>query len=98
MIVGNVPKGIIGYVPFPSGNVNNVAEIEDVYNWAERTEAFQAEERPGKGPKGPRDKNLTNRVGYVTTVRAVLRKKNVLLEKLEKAKEYDGVIINPPVP
>jgi hypothetical protein len=84
-------KGTVGYVNWPS--ITTKGAMIAAYDYAIKTRAFEGAERPDEGPKGQRD--LTS-----NTVRAVLKIKRPpgCFVKFVKNKDYDGVIVNPPVP
>ena len=95
--VKNPPRklenGIIGFIRWP--NITTNAGMVSAYDCAIKTGAYREEEKPGNGIKGPRD--ITT--GSKKTVRAILKKnRRPEIKKLRNSKEYDGVIINPPVP
>jgi hypothetical protein len=99
MKVKNLKKGVLGFVRLE--NATTPAQMNVRYNTSIATGAFEEEERPGSGPKGERD-SLRN------TVRAVLKikskpsapagKRARKVYKLPPNRDYDYVIINPPVP
>jgi hypothetical protein len=75
-------------------SITTTSAMNTAYECAVTTGAFEREESPGKGPKGPRDSS-----GAKKTVRAILKKKGRPQgNKILFYKAYDGAIINPPVP
>ena len=99
MKVKNLKKGVVGFVRLE--NATTPAQMNVRYNTSIATGAFEEEERPGSGPKGERDAGRN-------TMRAVLKKKikpsapggkrAINAYKLLLNRDYNGVIINPPVP
>lgn len=90
-------KGTVGYVNWPG--ITTKAAMITAYDCATQTGAFEAEERPGDGPVGARD--AARILPARNPVRAVLKKRyspRPYSVKFLQNRQYDGVIINPPVP